>query len=201
MYEYLEGIVIYKKEDYFVLNVNGIGFKIFCAVPMITRIPSNGNIAKIYTHLVVREDVLALYGFTNHEELSMFELLLTVSGIGPKVAGLLTAGIEPSKFAVAVLSSDISLIREIKGIGKKGAERIILELKDKLKGVSFDNESISFTGNTNRSEEAQNKYKEACSALTVLGYSPFESGKAVSKVYAEEKNIEDIIKLALRELM
>jgi len=201
VYEYLEGTVLYKKEDYFVLNVNGVGFKIFCASPMIARISSQGDQAKVYTHLVVREDVLALYGFTNHEELSMFELLLTVSGIGPKVAGLLTAGIEPSKFAVAVLSSDISLIREIKGIGKKGAERIILELKDKLKGVSFDDETKSFTGVANINEDAQNKYKEACSALTVLGYSPAESGKAVSRVYSEDKNIEDIIKLALRELM
>jgi len=201
VYEYFEGTVLYKKEDYFVLNVNGAGFKIFCAAPMISRIPSQGNSAKVYTHLVVREDVLALYGFTNYEELSMFELLLTVSGIGPKVAGLLTAGIEPSKFAVAVLSSDISLIREIKGIGKKGAERIILELKDKLKGVSFDDETKSFTADANINEDAQNKYKEACSALTVLGYSPSESGKAVGRVYSEEKNIEEIIKLALRELM
>ena len=95
MYEYLEGTILYKKEDYFVINVNGIGFKVFCAAPMITKIPVHGNLAKIYTHLVVREDVLALYGFTSHEELSMFELLLTVSGIGPKVAGLLTAGMEP----------------------------------------------------------------------------------------------------------
>ena len=201
MYEYLEGNILYKKEDYFVINVNGIGFKIFCASPLITKIPDQGNLAKIYTHLVVREDVLALYGFTNHEELAMFELLLTVSGIGPKVAGLLTAGIEPSRFAVAVLSSDISLIREIKGIGKKGAERIILELKDKLKGVSFENNEESYTGITNQEGDLQNKYKETCSALTVLGYSPSESGKAVRRIYDPDKSIEELIKLALRELM
>lgn len=201
MYEYLEGVVLYVKQDYFVLNVNGIGFKIYCFPPLILKIPSAGEAAKIYTHMVVREDNISLYGFISHEELSMFELLLTVSGIGPKVAGLITASIEPSRFAVAVLSSNISLLTEIKGLGRKGAERIILELKDKLKGVSFDSTSESLADTIKTNQNSKNKYNEALSALTVLGYSPSQSGKAVNKVYSDEKNIEEIIKLALRELM
>jgi holliday junction DNA helicase RuvA len=199
MYEYLDGNISYKRYDYFVVDVHGVGYKVFCSQPMLSRIPDVGQRIRIYTYLVVREDVMAIYGFTSTEELSMFELLLTVSGIGPKVAGLITASIEPSSFAIAVLSSDISLISSVKGIGKKGAERIILELKDKLEKNSQGSELLNQSSNKGTSSQKEDKYLESCHALAVLGYSQTEASRAVNKVYSSEKPIEEIIKSALKE--
>jgi Holliday junction DNA helicase RuvA len=201
VYAYLNGKISYKRSDFFVIDVNGVGYKVFCANPLLARIPPQGEDFKVFTHLIVREDVMALYGFTNQEELLMFELLLTVSGIGPKVAGLLVGNIEPTRFAMAVLSSDTALISEVKGIGKKGAERIVLELKDKLKGISFENESSVGKDSITRQTPYGGKYSEACSALAVLGYTATEANIAVRKVFNDEMEIENIIKAALRELM
>ena len=203
MYAYLNGTIAYKQMDFFVLDVLGVGYKIFCAPVLLARIPAQGEKAKVFTHMVVREDLIALYGFPTQEELSMFELLLSVSGIGPKVAGAIAATIEPAQFALAVLTSDIATISSVKGVGKKGAERVILELKDKLKGVVFQDEGKTGTvaPKGSKSAAASTKYSEACSALVVLGYSAFESNQAVSTVYRDERALEDIIKLALKELI
>lgn len=201
MFAFLNGTIAFKQIDYFVLDVNGVGYKIFCAPAMLARIPAQGTHAKIYTYMVVREDMISLYGFPTPEEQSMFEMLLSVSGVGPKAAALVTAGIEPSRFALAVLSSDTALISSVKGIGKKGAERIILELKDKLKGMTFDNESISQSITTGNRLETNSKFSEACSALVVLGYSATEANQVVSKVYSDSMGIETIIKEALKQLI
>ncbi|MHB1484811.1 MAG: Holliday junction branch migration protein RuvA [Saccharofermentanales bacterium] len=201
MYAFLNGIIAYKKADNFVIDVNGIGYKIFCAPALLDRIPSQGEQAKVYTYMVVREDAISLYGFPTQDELSMFEMLLTVSGIGPKVAGTVAAHIEPSRFAMAILASDVGLISSVKGVGKKGAERIILELKDKLKGISFNDDSRTGVAATTGIRPGAAKYSEACSALVVLGYSANEANKVITRVYNEKDGIEDIIKSALRELL
>lgn len=201
MYAYLSGSIAYKQMDYFVLDVQGIGYKIFCAPALLARIPSQGEKAKVFTHMVVREDLIALYGFPSQEELSMFEMLLTVSGIGPKVASAIAANIEPSRFAMAILSSDTTLISSVKGVGKKGAERIILELKDKLKGIAFQDEGRINVAASGGKPVIVTKYAEACSAMIVLGYSAYESNQAVMKVFKDELPIETIIKSALKELI
>ncbi len=201
MYAYLNGTVAFKQISYFVLDVQGVGFKIFCASSLLARIPVAGEKAKVFTHMVVREDLIALYGFPSQEELSMFEMLLSVSGIGPKVASAIASDIEPTRFAMAVLSSDISMISSVKGVGKKGAERIILELKDKLKGIAFPEAGTTINISGKASLNSNSKYSEACSALVVLGYSAYEANLAVSKAYRDEIGIEDIIKLALKELI
>ncbi len=201
MYAYLCGSIAYKQTDYFVLDVQGVGYKIFCAPVLLARIPPQGDKAKVFTHMIVREDLIALYGFPTQEELSMFEMLLSVSGIGPKVAGTIAATIDPTHFAMAVLTSDIALISSVKGVGKKGAERVILELKDKLKGVVFQNEEKTGAAPLKGMPATGTKYSEACSALVVLGYSVFESNQTVAKVFRDELAIEEIIKLALKELI
>jgi Holliday junction DNA helicase RuvA len=201
MYAYLSGTIAYKQMDYFVLDVQGVGYKIYCAPVLLARIPSQGEKAKVYTHMVVREDLIALYGFPTQEELSMFEMLLSVSGIGPKVAGAIAATIEPTHFAMAVLTSDIALISSVKGVGKKGAERVILELKDKLKGVNFQEEGKPSSAMQKGTTTTGTKFGEACSAMVVLGYSAYESNQSVSKVFRDELALEEIIKLALKELI
>lgn len=201
MYEFIEGKISYKTTDYFVIEANNIGYRVHCAPPMLAGIPKPGETTRVFTSLIVRDDSHTLYGFKDREELFMFEMLLSVTGIGPKVASLIVANIEPSKFAVAVLTSDVSLISQIKGIGKKGAQRVVLELKDKLKGISFDNDEKEMLNIQNAGKNLENKYREACSALAVLGYSPSQAASAVSKVYDENVEVEKIIKLALRELM
>lgn len=201
MYAFLNGVISYKKSDSFVIEVNGVGYKIFCAPALLDRIPSQGEQAKVYTYMVVREDAISLYGFPTQDELSMFEMLLAVSGIGPKVAGTIAAHIEPTRFAMAILASDIGLISSVKGVGKKGAERIILELKDKLKGMAFSDESRAGEIASTVNKPIAAKYSEACSALVVLGYSANESNKVVAKVFNENDGIEDIIKSALKELL
>lgn len=201
MYAYLSGTIAYKQMDYFVLDVQGVGYKIYCAPVLLARIPPQGEKAKVYTHMVVREDLIALYGFPTQEELSMFEMLLSVSGIGPKVAGAIAATLEPTQFAMAVLTSDIALISSVKGVGKKGAERVILELKDKLKGVSFQEEGRPASAVLKGTTPTSTKFGEACSAMVVLGYSAYESNQSVSKVFRDELPLEEIIKLALKELI
>lgn len=201
MYAYLNGIIAYKHSDYFVIDVSGVGYKIYCSQSLLSRIPNANENAKVFTHMVVREELIALYGFPTQEELALFEMLLTVSGIGPKVASAIASSFEPTKFAMAVLSSDITSVSSVKGVGKKGAERIILELKDKLKGASFSKEANSkpIAGIQNQSNPT--KYSECCSALIVLGYTINEANEAIIKVFNEQKEIEEIIKAALKELM
>lgn len=201
MFSYLEGKIAYKKTDHFVIDVNGLGFRINCSSAMLSRIPAQGERTLVYTYMVIREDMVALYGFPTQEELSMFEMLLTVSGVGPKVAGAMVGTLEPPAFALAVISSDIALLSSVKGLGKKGAERIIVELKDKMKGMTSVGGKSLFTPAQTENGEAGSKFNEACSAMAVLGYTPSEANQAVSAVFDQNLSLENIIKSALKELL
>lgn len=125
--------IVDKANNYVVIDNGGIGYKIFMSPSVIEKLPDTGENLKVYTYYYVREDNIALYGFLSNEELRMFELLLSVSGIGAKSAIQILSSITPSSFALAVISNDVSKIVKIPGIGNKTAGRIILELKDKLK--------------------------------------------------------------------
>ena len=133
MYAYIKGSLESKFNNFVVIDVNGIGYKIFMSESNIEKLEDIGQIIKVYTYYYVREDNISLYGFITNEELRMFELLIGVSGIGAKSAITMLSNISPSSFALAVISNDISQLVKIQGIGPKTAQRIILELKDKLK--------------------------------------------------------------------
>ena len=133
MFAYIKGSLEQKSNNYVVIDVGGIGYKIFMATKAIETLGEIGKVVKVHTHYYVREDNISLYGFNTNEELRMFELLLQVSGIGAKSAIAMLSEISPSSFALAVISDDISQLVKIPGIGKKTAARIVLELKDKLK--------------------------------------------------------------------
>lgn len=194
MFSYIKGILEVTNLNYVVIDVNGIGFKIFMSESAIQRLEETGNTVKIYTHMNVKEDDLSLYGFITNEELRMFELLIGVSGVGAKSAISMLSSITPSKFALAVISNDVKTLTKIPGIGPKSAQRIILELKDKLKTEeAIQTNSIELK----TSIVENNKLEEAVQALKVLGYTRQEIESVLAKIEVNTLTVEDIIRKAL----
>lgn len=195
MFAYLKGNIQFKSEEYVVMEVNGIGYKIFMSKKSIDELEENREV-KVYTYLKVREDDLSLFGFKTNEELHMFELLISVGGIGAKSAITILSNITPSRFALAVITNDVNSLKKLQGIGLKTAQRIILELKDKIK----TEEAILANDNTKLEEEANSEedQEELIQALQVLGYRRYEINKVLSKIKSE--NLEDKIREALQYL-
>lgn len=198
MFAYIKGVLEVKTKGYIIVDVQGVGYKIFMSESAISKIGEIGEITKVHTYLKVKEDEMSLYGFNTNEELRMFELLLSVSGVGAKSAIGILSNITPSSFALAVISNDVDKIKSLPGIGPKGAQRIILELKDKLKAENDINEKTSIDISGNEIEE--DKCREAISALQVLGYTKKEIDKALEKVEKEKLSVEDIIRKGLSNL-
>lgn len=201
MYAYIKGSLEVKTNGYIVIDVNGIGYKIFMSETAINKLGAIGEIIKIHTYVRVREDDISIYGFNTNEELRMFELLLSVSGIGAKSALVILSNVSVSSFALAIINNDINLLKKLPGIGPKTAQRVILELKDKLKKeneiVANENTDISDTINTAIMDDE--KIAEATAALKVLGYTGKEIEKALEKVDAN-LSVEDIIRKGLLNL-
>ncbi len=196
MYAYIKGNLEVKTKGYIVIDVSGIGYKIFMSETAIEKLGEIGKVIKVHTYLRVREDEMSLYGFNTNEELRMFELLLSVSGIGAKSAITILSNITPSSFAIAVITNDVAKIKSLPGIGPKSAQRIILELKDKIK----TEEEVSQDKSLNITEGIDNaKLSEAISALQVLGYSKKEIEKAIQKI-DNSLSVEEIIKIGLKNL-
>lgn len=195
MYAYIKGSLEIKTSEYIVIEAGGVGYKIFAPSNTINQLGEIGAIVKVYTHYHVREDNISLYGFATLEELRMFELLICVSGVGAKSATTILANITPSKFALSVISNDVKELVKLPGIGAKSAQRIILELKDKLKtdealAAEDDYEvQTALTKNDN--------LHEAISALQVLGYPVKDATKAVTSFDTSSMGVEEIVKKAL----
>ena len=196
MFSYIKGKLVSKLVNYIIVEVGGIGFKIFMSTSSISKLNENEEV-KIHTYMQVKEDDISLYGFITSEELRMFELLISVSGIGAKSAITMLSSITPSSFALAIVSNDIKSLTKIPGIGNKTAQRIVLELKDKLKteeSISNDNEEIIVA------IKDDNKSSEAVQALKVLGYTNSEIEKVLGKIDTNSMTVEDIIRTALINL-
>ncbi len=193
MFEYLKGNIVDIIVDKIIMEVNGIGYRINSTTNSVSKV-AKGEHTTIYTHLVVRDDELSLYGFTSTEELSMFQLLISVSRIGPKVASAILSTHTPSKLGAYIASKDVGLISKAPGIGKKTAERMILELKDKVDMFNIEYDHTLFN-DENKDDE------EALQALMALGYSRLEGEKAIHAVSSTSTETEDIIKNALKWLM
>lgn len=194
MIAYLKGKLVIKSVDYIVIDVQGIGYKVYMSKTAIDKLEEEKEI-KVYTYLKVREDDISLFGFNTLEELHMFELLISVGGIGAKSAIAILSNITPSKFALAVITSDVNTLKKLQGIGPKTAQRIILELKDKIK----TEEAIENQENTIKQEEQiQEDMEELIQALQVLGYRRYEINNILPKIKAE--TLEDRIKEALQYL-
>lgn len=196
MFAYIKGSLEEKSNGYVVIDVGGIGYKIFMSDVAIQNIGEIGNIIKVHTYYYVREDNISLYGFISKEELTMFELLLSVSGIGAKSAITMLSNIAPSSFALAIISNDIKQLTKIPGIGSKTAQRIVLELKDKLKTDT----AIPKTDETIVAIKQDNMSDEAIAALQILGYNRKEIDKVLEKIDTSTLGTEDIIRTALKYL-
>ncbi len=193
MYAYIKGTLEDKSNTYVVVECMGIGYKIFMSNTSISNLGELGEKVKIYTHYYVREDNISLYGFLSNEELRMFELLLGVSGVGAKSAIAMLSNITPSSFALAVISNDIAKLTKIPGIGAKSAQRIVLELKDKLK----NEQAIEKAESVKEKIKDDTILSEAIDALQILGYNRKEIDKAIEKIQTENMSTEDIIRKAL----
>ncbi len=197
MYAYIKGTLEEKTKDSIVVETAGIGYKIFVSEQTMEKLGELGEKVKIYTHYHVREDNISLYGFLSNEELKMFELLIQVSGIGAKTAIVMLSKITPSEFALAVISNDIKTLTTIPGVGSKSAQRIVLELKDKLKTEdAISKEEISQATTVTNNENIE----EAVQALQILGYNKGEIKKVIEKLKVKNMSTEEIIKQALKHL-
>lgn len=196
MFAYIKGILDIKSNGYVIVETAGIGYKIFMSSKSIENLGEIGENVKVYTHYYVREDNISLYGFVSNEELRMFELLLSVSGIGAKSAIAMLSEITPSSFALAVISNDVSKLVKIPGIGKKTAARIVLELKDKLK----TEEAIEKSEEIEIAIKEDDKGSEVIAALQVLGYTRKEIEKILEKIDLDSLGLEEAIKKALQLL-
>lgn len=192
MYEYIKGKIITVNKDKVIIENNGIGYKVAISEKSSQKFKINEE-QKIYTYLNVKEDEMSLFGFSNLEEKNMFEKLISVSKIGPKIALGILSKIEPHEFAMAVILDDKVKLSSLPGIGAKTAARIILELKDK---IELDNEILTGMYTPDNSTAVE----EAITALQVLGYYKKEIQSVIKKASENEKDVEKIIKNALRLL-
>ncbi len=213
MLAYIKGTIEMKMTGYIVIDVGGLGYKIYMSEVGIEKIGNIGETVKVHTYYKVREDDVSIFGFNTLEELKMFELLISVSGVGAKTALTMLASCEPSEFALAVISEDIKTLTAIPGIGAKSAQRIILELKDKIakeQEVEKINNQINSKSKHKTEEDAENKLQtaiensnkvsEAIAALQVLGYNKKEIEKALNKLDKNQLSTEELIKKGLNML-
>jgi holliday junction DNA helicase RuvA len=191
MYEYLSGRVDYLGADYAVIDISGLGYRVFTSQNTMKSLKL-GETSKIFTHLIVKEDDLVLYGFSTRDELSMFKLLISVSGVGPKAGASLLNQYKASDIAAAIISRDIAKLTKAQGIGKKIAERIILELKDKIDTESAIGGIETFDGG--------DEVSQVIEALVSLGYNYSIAATAVMKLKDTTRPIDILIKDALRQL-
>jgi Holliday junction DNA helicase RuvA len=198
MFSYLYGKLVHKNPTNIVLDVNGVGYQLNISLNTFEKLPEVESELRIYTVLIPREDSIQLYGFFDEDEKQMFEQLLSISGIGPKVAQSILSGINPDELRNYIIQGNSVALTNIPGVGKKTAERMILELKDKLTKISPPEKFIS--------KDKEEIRMQAYQALITLGYQKQFAEKAIRSALNEinsnneELNIENLIKKALKEL-
>ncbi len=202
MIAYLKGTLEEAGKDYLIIEVNGIGYQVKVPERVLQEAPGRGSLIKLHTYTYVREDTLALYGFLTRDDLSLFQLLLGVSGVGPKGALGILSLFSANELRVAILSQDAKTIARAPGIGAKTAQRMLIDLKGK---ISFEDtfglteEAVGEAGAAEPHSQARN---DALEALTALGYSASEGLKAISQVsITEDMDSEAILKAALKKLL
>ena len=200
MYSYIRGELAEINSDHIVLDVNGIGYQIYIPTNTLNYLPSIGEMVKIHTYLYIREDAMMLYGFLTRDDLDMFKMLITVSGICPKGGLGILSTLSTDDLRFAVLSDDAKAIAKAPGIGAKTAQRVIKDLKDKMSLEEAFEKKLEHT--TDKVLPENNSIKnDAVLALNALGYSSTESLKAVSKVeITEDMDVEDVLKAALKHM-
>lgn len=199
MFYYIKGEIALKTDSFVVIDAGGVGYRLYASSATLEKIGAAGEIAKLYTYSNFKSsaDIFDIYGFADLEELNLFEMIIGVSRVGAKTAIALLSNISPSKFALCVATNDYKYIAsKTPGLGAKGAERIVLELKDKFKGVDLD--GISAEEVTEVYHGGSSDRDEAVGALMVLGYSAQEAKRAVSSASG---TVEEMVRMGLKNLM
>lgn len=203
MIQFIRGKLAAIEEDRVIVDVNGVGYGIFMSVQAISLLPETGSEVKIHTYLNVKEDAMQLFGFLTRDDLRIFRLLIGVNGIGPKGGQAILSVLQPDDLRFAVLAGDVKAISAAPGIGKKTAEKLILELRDKLKIEDALERKGSDDVQDNRAPQGTSLVQgEVVQALVALGYGSTEALKAVKQVTEEEaKDVESTLKAALKYLL
>lgn len=194
MITHIEGILEEKNPAYVIIDVNGIGYFLHISLNTYSNIPDKGKI-RLFTHLAIREDAHTLYGFSTRSEREMYRSLISVSGVGPSTARMILSSLTSNEVANAIASEDVSLLKQVKGIGAKSAQRIIVDLKDKVGKDEFFVEKISSPSNTIKNE--------ALSALVVLGIDRKKADTFIDKTLSNSDSnisVEELIKATLKSL-
>ena len=200
MFYYVKGVVAHIAPYLAVIDCGGVGYACRTTQNTISRLKV-GETSKLFTHLNVREDAMELFGFATENELNCFEMLIGVSGVGPKAAISILSASTPEGLAMAIITGDEKSLTVAQGIGKKIAQRIILELKDKLAKGQLGTQAGETYGGSGVTVIPQNKASEAAAALAVLGYSQAEVSMALKGVDVESLSLEDIVRQALKKMV
>ncbi|GAA0783030.1 MULTISPECIES: Holliday junction branch migration protein RuvA [Pseudomonadati] len=201
----LKGILVEKQAPEIVLDVNGVGYELQVPLTSFYELPELNQPAMVYTHFVVREDAQLLYGFITKQERALFRLLIKTNGVGPKLALTILSGMSAGEFVACVERDDIVTLVKLPGVGKKTAERLVVEMRDKLKSllaasVGSEREFV-LQSNYSPAPAVESAEEDAISALISLGYKPAQASKAVSANYKADMTSEVLIKAALKSML
>jgi Holliday junction DNA helicase RuvA len=199
MIGYLKGLIIAKHPPMLLIDVVGVGYEVYASMNTFYKLPEVGCEVTLFTHLVVREDVHDLYAFYDLRERLLFRTLIKVNGVGPRMAMAILSSINPDEFVFCVENEDAARLMHIPGVGKKTAERLIIEMRDRLKDWRPVGDHAAASGET-LSTDINNVTRDAISALVALGYKPQEASRAVSKIDAVGFSSEEIIRQALQQI-
>jgi Holliday junction DNA helicase RuvA len=192
----LRGKLIYKKPPELMLDVNGVGYELLASMTTFIDLPEINEEITLFTHFVVREDAQILYAFSSTAERSLFRTLLKVNGVGPKMALAIVSGMTTNEFSHFIHASDITALTRLPGVGKKTAERLIIEMRDRLPEVESSDANASST--TPAAPSRQQIEEDAVTALLALGYKPPQASRMVSSISADHLSAEEMIRLALK---
>jgi len=200
MYAYIKGTLTAVGASHIVVEAGGIGYKLLTSYGTLRQLPAKGSEMTAHTYLNVREDALELFGFYSESELECFKMLTTVTGVGPRVALSILSEVSPEQFAISVVTKDTKRLTMAAGVGNKLAQRIILELTDRVSKEQLTAKEPA-AGGRHSALNIGSETDEAVSALVVLGYSQSEALRVIRKTDTGGMAVEDIIKMALRELI
>lgn len=197
----IRGILLEKQPPYVLIDVSGVGYEIETPLSSFYQLPDIGETATLYTHLAIREDAHVLYGFCDLPERTLFRHLIKVNGVGPKLALTILSSIEPNQFVHSILDHDTTQLVRLPGIGKKTAERLVIEMRDRLKAWQGEGAVVAPLLPATENISPHKAEQEAISALLALGYKPQEASRAVNQVADKtELSCEQIIRTALKNL-
>ncbi len=195
----IQGVLLEKQPPALLIDVNGIGYEVLVPMTTIYQLPEPGERVILHTHFVVREDAQLLYGFADVRERQLFRTLIKVNGVGPKMALTILSGIESNDFVRCVRDNDTATLVRLPGVGKKTAERLLVEMRDRLDDWQIEGGSLAASGQHGAGRK--DNLNEAESALVALGYKPQDASRAIAAINDDSKTSEELIRLALKSMV